>query len=400
MEKFLKFMMTLFAMLVCTSGQATEVTVSFDPTQDQATEEQPYSFTKDGITLAVEIVTTGFSATDICLRNNQNYRVYAGQTLTISSSKGRITNIVFTCNDKNSKQLGLNHFEPQEDDLKNYYSSTKTKNKGKFSYSQGISTIIFYAESEVIINSMTVTYDDALPVNAPTTLTLDGNSSETDNSSAIQNAYNSSVDVTLQRQFTNDGGWYTLCLPFSLSQDQLKTAFGDNMEIDQFLSVTKNGELSTLNFSPLTESTIAGCPYLIKPSKTTDESITFNSVTISSNSPLTVEKDGVQFVGIYNATTIPIDNKTCFLSGTDGLSLVYSNNLMSKLKGTRAYFVLNATATNAKVMVDVDPSTGIRKVEAEGACPEAEYSLTGHRLPTLPRHPGIVIRNGKKIIIR
>lgn len=398
MEKFLKFMMTLFAMLVCTSGQATEVTVSFYPTQDQATEEQPYSFTKDGITLAVEIVTTGISATDICLRNNQNYRVYAGQTLTISSSKGRITKIVFTCKGKNKGTYGPSHFFLEDKDLKSCY--TYRDKKGTFKYEKGISTIVFHAESEVIINSMTVTYDDALPVNAPTTLTLDGNSSETDNSSAIQNAYNSSVNVTLQRQFTNDGGWYTLCLPFSLSQDQLKTAFGDNMEIDQFLSVTKNGELSTLNFSPLTESTIAGCPYLIKPSKTTDESITFNSVTISSNSPLTVEKDGVQFVGIYNATTIPIDNKTCFLSGTDGLSLVYSNSLTSKLKGTRAYFVLNATATNAKVMVDVDPSTGIRKVEAEGACPEAEYSLTGHLLPTLPPHPGIVIRNGKKIIIR
>lgn len=398
MEKIKTFFIAFFAFLFCITGQAKEVSVTFDPTTDHATKEQPYSITKDGITCSVEVITSGITSTETCLTSGKNYKFYSNMHFTISSTKGRITEIVFTSIAKTNDTYGPSNMHPEDNSLKKSYHVSH--NKGMFEYANGLDSIVFRSESEVIVKSITVTYDDNLAVNGPAIINLDGSSTETNNDLVIQNAYNTTRDVNLQREFSNDGGWYTLCLPFSLTQDELKAAFGDKVEIDEFSSVKKNGEQYNLEFTSVNGNTTAGCPYLIKPSKTSDKVITFKDVTISNIVPITIEKDGIQFIGTYNATTIPIDNKTCFLSGKDGLSLVFSNNASDKLEGTRAYFVLNNTTSNAKVMIHEDSVTGINDINIDKDSQADYFTLSGVRLHSMPLHSGIYIYQGKKIIIR
>lgn len=82
-----------------------------------------------------------------------------------------------------------------------------------------------------------------------TSIILDGNSQNADNNDIITSYLNKTVDkVTLQRSFVGDGGWYTLCLPFALTSEDIKDQFQD-ADFQEFTSMTMNADNSfSLNF--------------------------------------------------------------------------------------------------------------------------------------------------------
>ena len=68
-----------------------------------------------------------------------------------------------------------------------------------------------------------------------------------------------------------DGKWYTMCLPFDMTAQQLKSAYGSKVEVVEFSDVdivtkSNNDKIITLKFkNPVTE-TKAHHPYMIHPS--------------------------------------------------------------------------------------------------------------------------------------
>lgn len=86
-------------------------------------------------------------------------------------------------------------------------------------------------------------------------ITLDENS---DN--IVEAAKN--VNVTLKRTLYGDGGWNTLCVPFSLTAAQVTAAFGNDVELRKLSSI----EGTTLKFVS-TDIITAGEPCLIKVAK-------------------------------------------------------------------------------------------------------------------------------------
>ena len=76
------------ALMACTLSFAE--TVTFDATKDKAGSPAT-TLTKDGITLTIG---------DGTLANGQNYRIYQGKTLTITSTIGDMTSVEFTCTAK------------------------------------------------------------------------------------------------------------------------------------------------------------------------------------------------------------------------------------------------------------------------------------------------------------
>ena len=210
------------------------------------------------------------------------------------------------------------------------------------------------------------------------------------------------------RTLTKDGTCNTLCLPFSLSAEQIEgspLAGAVIKEMDSSTSLSNDG-LLTLNFRNA-QSIEAGKAYIVKW-ETKGENIAnpvFSGVTISNAAPAETEStDGkVKFVGQYSPFTIDADNKDEILFIGSGNKIGYSKNPRS-LKSCRAHFWVqpNGNSAGARV-INLDLGDGVTTridlVEASSEKnAEGIYTLDGRKLQNKPTQKGVYIMNGKKVV--
>lgn len=248
-------------------------------------------------------------------------------------------------------------------------------------------------------------------------ITLDGLNSTADNAATLTEYDGKTVDkITLKRGFAADGGWYTLCLPFALTADDIKTRFKDAL-FNEFEKVSVNAQgVAQLKFKKVTE-TQAGVPYMVLPRNgDTVENPVFTNKTITET-PETIVKtytasDGktldYQFVGVYNPTLVSDVNNVRFVGGDKGTELLMPVG-EGTMKGLRAYFVFPNSSegiiTQAKLNIDDDSTTGIISINAINANHSNEtniYTLSGQQVSKNQKalKPGIYLKNGKKIMVR
>ena len=250
-----------------------------------------------------------------------------------------------------------------------------------------------------------------------TDITLDGLNAEAKNVDAVKDYEGKIVDkITINRSFAADGGWYTLCLPFALTADDIKTTFKDAL-FNEFESVSVNAQgVAQLKFKKVTE-TKAGIPYMVLPRGTTVEKPVFNNKTIEKTTPQTITRnceasDGeqlsYQFVGVYDPTVVSGENNVRFVGGNQGTELLIPDG-KGTIKGLRAYFVFPNSSegiiTQAKLNIDDDSTTGIISINAINANHSNEtniYTLSGQQVSKNQKtlKPGIYIKHGKKIMVR
>ena len=248
-------------------------------------------------------------------------------------------------------------------------------------------------------------------------ITLDGRNSIADNAAKLKGYDGKTIDkITLGRTFTDDGGWYTLCLPFALTADDIKTTFKDAL-FNEFESVSVNAKgVAQLKFKKVTE-TQAGVPYMVLP-RTTVEHPVFTNKTITET-PQTIIKtctasDGktldYQFVGVYDPKEVSGENNVRFVGGNQGTELLIPDG-KGTMKGLRAYFIFpnnsNGNITLAKLNVEDDSTTGINTVlrpeaNVTDANTSAIYTLSGQKVQKKNNSliPGMYIQNGKKFIVK
>ena len=104
MNKFLRLTLSAFLMMfaVVMSAQTTVTfTAGTDKGADGGTAGDNVTLTKDGITLTVSNGVLG---------RTDNYRVYKGQTITVASTVGNITKVVFTCTANGTAKYGPGNF--------------------------------------------------------------------------------------------------------------------------------------------------------------------------------------------------------------------------------------------------------------------------------------------------
>ena len=108
LNKFRPRVMMFIALMSATLTGAWAQSVTFDASSDKSgnTTAGEQTITKDGITMTV---SNGILGTD----DNQ-YRIYKNQTLTISSAVGNITGIEFTCTASGTAKYGPGCFAEQE----------------------------------------------------------------------------------------------------------------------------------------------------------------------------------------------------------------------------------------------------------------------------------------------
>ena len=109
------------------------------------------------------------------------------------------------------------------------------------------------------------------------------------------------VTVNLKRNFNADGGWYSLCLPFDVSDEKMKSIFGDGVSVQEFASASGDENTLMVNFVSTEEGIKAGIPYLIRPTQTVSNPV-FKRVVIAKDQPEVVQQAGYQFIGIFSPT--------------------------------------------------------------------------------------------------
>lgn len=218
------------------------------------------------------------------------------------------------------------------------------------------------------------------------------------------NAKYAKVLVTLVRTLHKDK-WNTICLPFSMSAEDLKTYFGDGVKLETLSGATidASGAL-TLNFAAATKLD-ARKTYLIKP---TAVSSNYNTYLIESRplesmfvAPTTVTANGgvINMEGNYDKITLDgnkQDYEEYFLQNDKFYHIVPSNPLTAK--GFRCYFTVSKDIMVNKAMVrhDDNSTTAISVIEVAASADDAKkiYDLQGIEYNGMPK--GIYIKNGKK----
>ena len=175
---------------------------------------------------------------------------------------------------------------------------------------------------------------------------------DTKDNTALLNTYNTqTVDVDLNRSFEADGAWYTLCLPFTMTADQVNAAFGACKLAELKSSELRGSSLIHLNFDYV--NTIeAGVPYLFMPMADVKPVIIEDVVIDNTLRP--IEKTYFNMNGIFSPTQVATGD---YFLGSDNYLYPVQESDKSSLRGLRAYFTIGAGApANAQARVVMAPT--------------------------------------------
>lgn len=192
--------------------------------------------------------------------------------------------------------------------------------------------------------------------------------------------------------------WNTLCVPFAISEEEIKANFGEGTLVEKFEAVNGN----TVNFADAT-SIEAGVPYLIKPT-VTGTAYTFNAKDVIADAPKVEGNADVTFKGIYSPTDITNDG-TVKAAGVTEDGKVLFVNAGSKTKAFRCFFTIsdNASITPAMLKISIKGvETAINSIvmDNSNATDNAVYNLQGQRVNGNSLTKGIYIKNGKKFAVK
>lgn len=236
-------------------------------------------------------------------------------------------------------------------------------------------------------------------ITTPTVENITLNETATNNNIEAKNG----VNVTLKRSMV-ENEWNTICLPFNVTTEQAKTAFGDGVKIAE---LNANSTGNTLSFTTV-DAMKASVPYLIMPTIAAPaEGYKFEGVEIKAAAvtPTKVETSGnLYFKGIYNMMDVTTDASSGYYAAFLGANntIFKAKNDGGKMKGFRAYFAIpNSVATSALRVTVNGTTTSIKNINSEVVESNAPvYNLQGQRVDGNNLTPGIYVKAGKKFVVR
>lgn len=217
------------------------------------------------------------------------------------------------------------------------------------------------------------------------------------------------------KQTIKAGEWSSICLPFAMTEAQVKAAFGNDVQLGNFCDTEstydddENVTAISISFEDATEIE-ANHPYIIKVSQPiTEFSVDNVDVDPAEDDALVEVDNGLTgrmrvvyggFYGTYHAETT-LEEYALFLNSN---KFWYSTGL-TKMKAFRAYFVMADVLTDvenaaARISFSFDNKpTGINSLnpsqKGEGS---KYYNLNGQRTKALRK--GLYIRDGKKMVVK
>ena len=255
-------------------------------------------------------------------------------------------------------------------------------------------------------------FSNIKPITGDERFTIDVYLTASFDNSSLLNHYNGyDANVTLERTFHRDGKWNTLCLPFSVTAEQMT-----NWE-HPFYNTTimkLEGSASYLNADGTLDVTFvktdnieAGKPYIIKWNGGDDiVDPVFKSVLITCSEPTAVEfsnfttSSKCKFVGQFSPFYVTDENINEIVQLTPDIEPFYSESIET-LSSSLAHFEIpaidGAPAITGYNICLVDDPTGIASPLVETEEGAAIYNLAGQRLSKPQK--GINIKDGKKVIL-
>ena len=236
--------------------------------------------------------------------------------------------------------------------------------------------------------------------------------------------------VTLQgRTLYKDGNWNTLCLPFSMTAEQVTAQLAPKALMTLGNSEACNtgfdASTGTLNLDFVDADEIeAGVAYIVKWGKpegyiaydgTNADACsdlvnpTFSGVTVENENPAdkaTVSQDDyVQFVGTYDPVPLVAGDRSILYLGSG--NQLYWPDADMPINAFRAYFQLKNGLTagdvaNARLLFgDGDETQGISLTPDPSPKGEGSiYTLDGVKLDKMPTRKSVYIRNGRKVVVK
>lgn len=282
----------------------------------------------------------------------------------------------------------------------------------EFPVNAGKTYYLFASRTKLALSGFCFDKDATYDTNV-TSVTLDGNANNTDaiNELEVGKQYN----VTLNNRTFRSDRWYSVVLPFSVSQKQMKSVFGDDVKVLHYSDVTG----TDLNlFEHFYQMIVGGTPVLVKPSKEVTKPV-FNNVTLTSKKVVDIENSGFKCTGSWNNVDFPaysyfIDAKTNSFYLYDPTK-VETGTKAPHAGAFRSWII--STSTNPSEAKQL--TMHINGIEEQGETTaiwnaisgndDAEvatkgiYSLSGQKMnatdtSSLPK--GIYIVNGKKFIVK
>lgn len=205
--------------------------------------------------------------------------------------------------------------------------------------------------------------------------------------------------------------WSSLVLPFSMTSEQMKSAFGNDVECAEFVGwetttydADDNPTDISIRFSDV-NSIEANIPYIIK---TSSDIVEFDvddvSIQPETDPCVTVGKINRGTFGSFTGSYVPItiDEECLFLYDN---KFWYSSGL-SKMKGYRAYFYFQAVLGSYYTHNTANVNMYILHDNEEVTCINNTNSVANFKTTTIPyaingvkvgqHYKGIVIKDGKK----
>ena len=197
--------------------------------------------------------------------------------------------------------------------------------------------------------------------------------------------------VTLKRTIKANT-WNTLWLPFSMTESELKTTFGNDVEIAEYEEVA-NGENSTINFNVMATPAISPLTPVLLKTSTAGSSYTIQARTMVAGAPA-INGTNFNFVGTAKATT-DIADGNYFINANK----LWESTGATTIKGTRAYIEANSDeARIVNFFIDGVETTGIEALEVINANNGKIYNLNGQKVNKAQK--GLYIMNGKKMVVK
>lgn len=244
-----------------------------------------------------------------------------------------------------------------------------------------------------------------------------------ENSLTVPDASNGNVSVKVLRTI-NANNWSTICLPFDMTEEQVKSAFGDDVQLGDFTGydTTKEGDevvSITVNFDVVT-AIEANHPYIIKVTSNISEFAVEDVDIVPEENPSV--SHGYTTGSGKNKVYRPVDFNGTYVADFDfynaaisyplflnGNKFYYATENTKRMKAFRAYFdfadyLAEVEDASSRISMSFDNSTDIRGITNEELRMTNEvYDIQGRRFSEFgirnsELKKGLYIVNGKKVI--
>ncbi len=227
-----------------------------------------------------------------------------------------------------------------------------------------------------------------------------------DENSTVAPTAKSGIDVLVKRTIKANE-WSTICLPFAMSEAQVKVAFGDNVKLGDFngYETEEDADENIIGIKAKFNSSTAiaaNHPYIIKVTTPITE-FSADAVNVDPQEATIAavkrtKKQWSEMTGTYVANTV-VEKDCLFLYDNK----FYYSKGNTKMKAFRAYFdfydVLSSVENaSAPIFISFDnETTGISNIIIAGES-DNYYDLQGRRIETPKK--GLYIKNGKKVVVK